>query len=398
VTSPSPSRPPSAVRPLPGAPPARSAPAEWVLYVDLDAYYVACERRDRPNLGGRPVIVGPPPSDEAGRGVVLSASYEARAFGVRSAMPTRVAARLCPDAVWVPPDFPKYERIATEVRELLRPHASALIPYSIDECVLLVGEVSGEGARELAGRLQRELLEKLGLGASIGIAASRTVAKIASDRAKPGGILLVPPGEVVAFLAPLPVRAIPGVGPRTEEVLARHGIRTIGELAAHRATDLLRDLGGFARELVDLARGVPHEPPEEHGEPRSRSADRTLAEDAQNADEVVAVVRRLAGELARSLETEGVRYGAVVVAFRWSDFERTQRGRTLSASREGSETLVDEAERLARALWGEERGRRRRGVRTVSVRVERLSDRDQRQVSLDDYASPGGLRQNGGTG
>ena len=398
MTAPRASHAPSVGPALPGAAPPRGGPVAWVLYVDLDAYYVACERRDRPNLGGRPVIVGPPPSDEAGRGVVLSASYEARAFGVRSAMPTRVAARLCPDAVWVPPDFPKYERIATEVRELLRPHASALIPYSIDECVLLVGEASGEEARELAGRLQRELLEKLGLGASIGIAASRTVAKIASDRAKPGGILLVPPGEVVAFLAPLPVRAIPGVGPRTEEVLARHGIRTIGELAAHRATDLLRDLGGFARELVDLARGVPHEPPEEHGEPRSRSADRTLAEDAQNADEVVAVVRRLAGELARSLETEGVRYGAVVVAFRWSDFERTQRGRTLSASREGSETLVDEAERLARALWGEERGRRRRGVRTVSVRVERLSDRDQRQVSLDDYASPGGLRQNGGTG
>ncbi|HYA10306.1 MAG TPA: DNA polymerase IV [Thermoplasmata archaeon] len=370
---------------LPGAP--TPPPTEWVLYVDLDAYYVSCERRDRPELAGRAVIVGPPPSEEPGRGVVLSASYEARAFGVHSAMPARVAARLCPDAVWVPPDFAKYERIALEVRELLRPHARSLVPYSIDECVLLVGAVPAEAARELAVRLQQELLGKLRLGASFGVATSRTVAKIASDRAKPGGVMLVPPAEVVTFLAPLPVRAIPGVGPRTEEVLARHGIKTIGELAAHRPTDLLRELGGFAKELIDLARGNPHEVPEDRTEPRSRSADHTLAEDAQSADEVVGVVRRLAGELARSLETEGLRYAAVVVAFRWSDFDRTQRGRSLSAAREGSEALVEEADRLARALWADERGRKRRGVRTISVRVERLSDRRQRQVSLDQYGS-----------
>jgi len=375
----------SEARALPGAPPPRPGPVDWVLYVDLDAYYVSCERRDRPELAGRPVIVGPPPTDEGNRGVVLSASYEARAFGVHSAMPTRVAARLCPEAVWVPPEFAKYERVAQEVRDLLRPHARTLVPYSIDECVLVVGETTGEAARELAVRLQRELLEKLRLGASVGVATSRTIAKIASDRAKPGGVLLVPPSEVVAFLAPLSVRAIPGVGPRTEELLAHHGIRTIGELAAARTTDLLRELGGFARELVDLARGSPHEGPEEHGEPRSRSADRTLAEDAQSADEVVGVVRHLAGELARALETEGLRYGAVVVALRWSDFERTQRGRTLPAAREGSEVLVEEADRLARALWADERSRRHRGVRTISVRVERLSDRSQRQVSLDEF-------------
>jgi len=390
VTSPSPSRPPSAVRPLPGAPPARSATTEWVLYVDLDAYYVSVERRDRPELAGRPVIVGPPPSDEPSRGVVLSASYEARAFGVRSAMPATTAARLCPDAVWIPPDFPKYERVAHEVRELLRPHVRALVPYSIDECVLLPGEVSGPEARELAVRLQRELQDRLGLGASVGIATSRTVAKIASDRGKPGGVVLVAPEEVVGFLAPLSVRAIPGVGPRTEEVLARHGIRTIGDLAARRPTELLRELGGFGRELVDLARGIPHESVELRSEPRSRSADRTFAEDAHGPDEVLATVRRLAGELARSLEQEGLRYGTVVVAFRWSDFDRAQRGRTLPAAREGSEALVEEAERLARLLWAEERARQARAVRTVSVRVERLTDRQQRQASLDDYRPPRG--------
>jgi len=377
--------PPAPARTLPGAPASRPSPGDWVLYVDLDAYYVSCERRDRPELAGRPVIVGPPPSDEPSRGVVLSASYEARAFGVHSAMAARTAARLCPDAVWVPPDFPKYERLAHEVRELLRPHARALIPYSIDECVLMVGGTTGTEARELAVRLQRELTEKLALGASIGVATSRVVAKMASDRAKPGGVLLVPPAEVVGFLAPLPVRAIPGVGPRTEEVLVRHGIHTIGELAAHRPTDLLRELGGFARELVDLARGTPHEALEERSEPRSRSADRTFAQDARGLEELLPAVRHLAGELALALEKEGLRYGTVVVAYRWSDFERTQRGHTLTAAREGSEALVEEADRLARGLWAEAGAGRRRRVRTISVRVERLSERSQRQVSLDDF-------------
>jgi nucleotidyltransferase/DNA polymerase involved in DNA repair len=373
---------------LPGAPPPRPS-GEWVLYVDLDAYYVSVERRDRPELAGRPVIVGPPPSDEPTRGVVLSASYEARAFGVRSAMPASTAARLCPEAVWIPPDFAKYERLAHEVRERLRPHVLALIPYSIDECVLLVGERPAEEARALAASLQRDLHESLGLGSSFGIATSRTVAKIASDRAKPGGILLVAPSEVVGFLAPLPVRAIPGVGPRTEEILTAHGIRTIGELAARRPSELMRELGGFARELVDLARGTPHESLEDRSERRSRSADRTLAQDSDNADEVLATVRRLAGELARTLESEGLRYGGVAVAVRWNDFERTQRGRALPASREGSEALVEEAERLARALWTEERGHRHRAARTISVRVERLTDRQQRQASLDDYPARG---------
>ncbi len=375
----------SATGVLPGAPAPVPAPPAWVLYVDLDAYYVACERRDRPELAGRAVIVGPPPGDGPNRGVVLSASYEARAFGVHSAMPAATAARLCPEAVWIPPEFSKYERIAHEVRELLRPHARLLVPYSIDECLLVVDVATAEEARELGVQLQRELLERLALGASVGVATSRTVAKIASDRAKPGGVLVVPPGEIAAFLAPLPVRAIPGVGPRTEEVLGRHGIKTIGELAAHRSTELRRDLGGFGRELIDLARGSPHEVVEERSEPRSRSADRTLAQDARTVDEVVPIVHRLAGELARSLETEGLRYGAVVVAFRWSDFDRTQRGRSLPAAREGSEALVEEADRLARALFAEERGRRGRAIRTISVRVERLTDRAQRQVSLDDF-------------
>ncbi len=367
-------------------PAATPAVPAWVLYVDLDAYYVAAELRERPELVGRPVIVGVAPSAESLRGVVLSASYEARAFGVHSAQPVRTAARLCPDAVWIPPDFAKYERLADEVRALLREFAERLVPYSIDECVLVPRAATAEEAVATARSAQRRLKEELGLGASIGVATSRVVAKMASDRAKPGGILLVRPHEVSDFLAPLPVRAIPGVGPRTDAILAAHGVRTVGELASRRPSDLLRELGGFARELVALARGVPAEGSEAEPSRRSRSADRTFERDAASIEEVEPVVRSLAEGLALSLASEELRYGSVVVALRWADFDRSQRGRSLPAASEGPAVLVEEALHLARALWATERAGRARPVRTVSVRAERLSDKTQRQVSLDEFA------------
>ncbi|MGP8110321.1 MAG: Y-family DNA polymerase [Thermoplasmata archaeon] len=375
----------TAPRPLPGTGPPPPPSTSWILYVDLDAYYVACELRDRPDLKGRTVIVGPPPSEHPGRGVVLSASYEARAFGVKSAQPVRTAARLCPEAVWIAPDFEKYERIAHQVRELLRHHSNHVVPYSIDEAVVLAEVGSAAEARERALAIQVDLRTSLGLSASIGVANTRVVAKIASDRAKPGGILVVPRAEVASFVAPLAVRAIPGVGPRTEEILARHEIRTIGDLATRQPHELLRDLGGFARELIALAQGVPTETPEEPSGPRSRSADRTFDSDQEDLEPLLGAVRFLASELGASLDREGLRYGSVGVAFRWSDFDRTERRRSMVGAREGPASLVEEAVRLAQGLWTAERAGRGRAVRTVSVRAERLAERTQRQASLDDY-------------
>ncbi len=379
----------STARPLPGAGPPPARAPEWALYVDLDAYYVACELRDRPDLRGRTVIVGPPPSDGPGRGVVLSASYEARAFGVKSAQPVRTAARLCPDAVWIPPDFPKYERVANEVRAVLRRHSPRVVPYSIDEAVVVAEVESDEEARARAEAIQAELRTALGLSASIGVARARVVAKIASDRAKPGGIRVVTDGEIASFLAPLSVRAIPGVGPRTEEILTRHGVRTIGELASHEPQEFLRDLGGFARDLIELARGTPRESGEGSSGPRSRSADRTFDRDESDGARLAGAVRDLATELAAALDREQLRYGTVGVAFRWSDFDRTERRHNLVGAREGPAPLVEAAVRLAHGLWAAECAGRGRGVRTVSVRAERLAERLQRQASLDEYRPTG---------
>lgn len=370
---------------LPGLSP-RPAPAPyWVLYVDLDAFYVSCELRDQPELRGRPVVVGPPPSEGPTRGVVLSASYEARPFGVRSAMPVGLAARLCPEAVWIPPDFPKYERMAREVRAILRRHSSNVIPFSIDEAALVVHDVDAQEARRLAERIQRELLTELSLPASVGVAPSRTLAKIATDRAKPGGIRVVSAEGAAEFLAPLPVRAIPGVGPKTEELLRALGIQTVGDLAVRKPSELSRPLGAFGTELVALARGELREEPEVSDEPRSRSTDHTFARDVESWEEIEPTVRSLAGELAASLDRENLRYGSVGVAYRWSDFSRSSRSRSLGAAREGPVPLTEVAVRLARELWDAERSSRRRPVRTVSVRTERFLPRTQRQVFLDEF-------------
>ncbi len=354
--------------------------------MDLDAFYVACEKRDRPDLEGRPVIVGPPPAAGPTRGVVLSASYEARRFGVRSAMPAAAAARLCPDAVWVAPSFEKYGRASEEVRTVLRRYSEEVIPFSIDEAAVIVDRPTPEAARDVAASIQQALKEELRLPASLGVSPSRVVAKIATDRAKPGGIVVVAPGEVASFLAPMPVRAVPGVGPKTGERLEAHGVRTIGDLAGQHPSEISRWLGGFGRELVALARGHPEESPLTDLGPRSRSTDHTFLEDVDRWEEIEAAVRRLAESLAESLAQEGLRFGAVGVGFRWQDFNRTQRVRSLTGAQEGPESLAEHARRLAQELWEAEIAGAHRAVRTVSVRAERLVERVQRQARLDDFS------------
>jgi nucleotidyltransferase/DNA polymerase involved in DNA repair len=357
----------------------------WVVYVDLDAYYVSCELRERPELVGKEVIVGPPPAGGPTRGVVLSASYEARRHGVKSAMPAQVAARLAPDAVWIPPDFGKYERLAEEVRGLLRRFSSEVVPWSIDEAAVMLGAVSAEEARATAEEIQRSLRRELGLPASLGVATSRVVAKIATDRAKPAGLVVVRPEEVATFLEPLPVRAIPGVGPKTESLLDEMEVRTIGDLARRRPRDLERTLGSFARELILLARGTPVERREVDSGPRARSTDRTFGRDATTWEEIAPALAEMADELGASLARHGYRYGAVSVAFRWSDFSRSQHGGVLPGAAEGPAPLREAALRFARELWDRPAPNGPHAVRTLSVRAERIAPRSRHQTTLVEF-------------
>ena len=197
-----------------------------IAHLDIDAFFAAVEMHRRPELRGRPVVVG---GDPHGRGVVATASYAARRFGIRSAMSAAEALRRCPDAVFVRPDLAHYREWSERVWDLVRELSPAVEVLGLDEGYL---ELPDEGAPEAADGVRRAVAERIRLSCSLGVATCKVVAKVASDRDKPGGVTVVPPGQEAAFLAPLPLRALPGVGPRTEERLGRAGLSTIGELAA----------------------------------------------------------------------------------------------------------------------------------------------------------------------
>ncbi len=358
----------------------------WCFYVDMDAFYVACELRERPELRGKPVVVGPNPREGPSRGVVLSASYEARAFGLHSALPVGRAHALCPNAVWIAPDFEKYERSAEAVRALLREFSADLVAFSIDEAALYIDVSGAEEAEKLAREIQGLVARRLDLPCSIGVASHRTIAKIASDRAKPGGVAVVAPEAIVAFLADLPVRAIPGVGPKTQAILEGLEVRTIGDLRHAGRLRLRRRLGVFADELLQLAEGRPREPEKpESAEPRSRSSEKTFDEDTSQSERLLATVQELAQETAHALTREGYRYQSVTVRVRWEDFSQLQRGRMLAAAREGPEALTSVARRLAEEIFRTEREGRNRKTRLLSVQAGRLAPVSGRQERLDRF-------------
>ncbi len=360
----------------------------WIVYVDLDAFYVSCELRTRPELIGRPVIVGADPSKGPSRGVVLSASYEARAFGVHSAQPVGQASRLCPNAVWLPPNFREYAAAARQVRELISRHATPISVFSIDEVAFGAETTDATEVDRLAHRVQEEIRRDLTLPSSIGVSASVTVAKIACDSAKPGGVRVVEDGAVAQFLAPLSVRSIPGIGPKTEKFLGEYGVKTIGDLARDLPVGARVRLGSAAGALVELARGRPkdRELPRDGG-PRSRSVDRTFALDLTRKAEGTQAIAEMAEELAGGLTDERLAYQTVTVAVRWSDFTRTQRSRTLPTARTGAGAMKELGPRLFLELWEDETSGRGRAARTLSLRVERLRPETGRQLTLDPDAA-----------
>lgn len=355
----------------------------WVLYVDMDAFYVSCELRDHPELRGRPVIVGPDPKLGPSRGVVLSASYEARKFGVRSAMPAAQAGRLCPDATWIRADFEKYGRMSGEVRARLARFDPDVQSYSIDEAAIVEDLPDSAAAEQRAREVQSDLSTSVGLPCSIGVASSRLVAKIATDQAKPAGIRVVPPETTAEFLAPLAVRSIPGVGAKTEERLRAVGVEKIGDLLVISRLKLRGAVGSFAAELHQLAKGehVDSEHPLEGT--HSRSSEETFDRDIDRLDEAEEAVRRLARRLGAALAEERMRYPGVSVAVRWADFSRVQRSHTLRSAREGSGDLESTAVRLLRDLWSHERTGQGRSIRMVSITAERLVPARGRSVPLD---------------
>ncbi|HEY8173901.1 MAG TPA: DNA polymerase IV [Dehalococcoidia bacterium] len=295
-----------------------------ILHADLDAFYASVEQLDDPALRGRPVVVGGSPES---RGVVAAASYEARAFGVRSAMPMSRAVRLCPDAVRVPPRFDRYGQMSRVVMGLFRTLTPLVEPLSLDEAFLDITVIASdaEGAERVAARLKRQVKAATGLTLSVGGGGNKTVAKIASDLRKPDGLLIVPHGEEAAFLAPLPIRALWGIGPKTEQGLVRAGIHTIGDLAHRNDSDARRLLGSRGEFVVAMARGIDDRPVETEYERKSIGAETTFARDLSDGPELREALHRIAVEVAARMQRSNVAAHTVALKLRYASFKTITR-------------------------------------------------------------------------
>lgn len=339
-----------------------------ILHADMDAFYASVEIRDQPHLAGRPVIVGATGS----RGVVLSASYEARALGIRSAMPVSRARRLCPQAVFAAPRHETYAAVSAEVMAIFRSLTPHVEPLSLDEAFLDVsGATRRLGPPAAIGELIRATIaEQQGITCSVGVATSTFVAKLASARCKPDGLLVVPARHVLDFLHPLPVEALWGVGERTGQILARLGLRTVADIAHTPVEALQRELGQSAgAHLAALAWGRDARPVMPGSPDRSIGAEETFAADIGDPEVIRRELLRLAGRTARGLRAGGSVARTVVVKLRLSNFTTITRSRTLPEPTDVTRTIYDTASALYAAAGLDSRAR----LRLVGVRVTGLT-------------------------
>jgi DNA polymerase-4 len=295
----------------------------------MDAFYASVEIRDQPEIAARPVIVG----HTGGRGVVLSANYLARQFGVRSAMPVGRASRLCPQAVFVSPRHSLYAAVSREVMAIFRAVTPEVEPLSLDEAFLdVAGAVRRLGRPASIGQLiRRQVADELGITCSVGVAPSKFLAKVASVSCKPDGLRVIPQAQVLEFLHPLPVSALWGVGERTARVLARLGLRTVGDLAGTPASTLERALGpATAAHLAALACGRDDRRVSSRAREKSVGAEETFEVDVDDAEQIRRELLRLSGRTARALRSSGLVARTISVKLRRADFSTITRSRTLA--------------------------------------------------------------------
>jgi DNA polymerase-4 len=373
--------------------------SKTILHVDMDAFYASVEQRDDPSLRGKPVIVG----GSSRRGVVLAASYEVRPFGVRSAMPMAEALRRAPQAIVVAPHRDRYETASEEVFAIFRRYTPLVEPLSLDEAFLdVTGSQSlfGDGAA-IAGAIKREVRAKLELNASAGVAPCKFVAKVASDLRKPDGLVVVEADEVAAFLAPLPVERMWGIGPKTAPKMHAMGFRTIGDLARADDAALERVLGSWGTEVGRLARGEDARDVVPDGQAKSIGAEETYEEDLVGADQIAPTLLDHAGRIARRLIRAGLSAHTVTVKVKYADFTLRTRRATLPEAVQDTDAihraavellkrvpLVGRRVRLtgvsvsgitegppAPTLFRDERAEKRRRVEEVSARIaDRFGD------------------------
>lgn len=349
-----------------------------ILHVDMDAFFVSVELRSRPDLRGKPVIVGFP----AERSVVLSASYEARATGVKSAMPMAIAMRRCPAAIIINPRHKLYYEVSGQIMEIFSSITDLVEPLSVDEAFLDVGGAIRRlgSPLDIGHLIRRRVQAELGITASVGIAGTKFVAKIASTRCKPDGILQINAEDTVPYLHSLPVNALWGVGGKTAEVLARLGIRTVADVASTPVATLKRVLGASGEHVHRLSMGVDPRPVTPTRLEKSIGAEETFATDTADDALLNRELLRLSHRTATRLRSAGMVARTVALKLRYSDFSTVTRSRTLQTPVDSAQLVYQVAVQLLESL-----GPRSMSVRLVGVRAEQLESAGQTsmQLSLD---------------
>jgi len=351
-----------------------------IVHVDLDAFFASVEQRDNPELRGRPVAVG----GSRERGVVAAASYEARKFGVRSAMPSLTARRLCPDLVFVPPRFEVYRAVSAQVREIFAEYTSLIEPLSLDEAYLDVTQnLQGiPTATEVAKRIRAAIRERTGLTASAGVAPNKFLAKLASDYRKPDGLFVIQPHEAADFVLGLDVGDFHGIGPATKERMNEMGVFTGADLRSQ-PLELLRDRFGKSGEYYYwISRGIDHRPVQPDRVRKSVGAENTFARDLFRLDELQAELDPLVDKVWRSLERHGMFGRTVTLKVKFEDFRQITRSRTLHAPVASADEIRRPARALLEAVLPSEKGIRLVGVTVSGFPHEREED-ESPQLSLD---------------
>jgi DNA polymerase IV (DinB-like DNA polymerase) len=351
-----------------------------IFHVDMDSFYASVEVREHPEYAGRPVIVGADPKGGVGRGVVSTCSYEARKFGIHSAMPISHAYQRCPDAVFIRPHFELYEHASQSVMRILRQYSPVFEQVSIDEAYLDMSHLqSFEAAREKAREIKEEIREKQGLACSIGIASGKTIAKIASDCSKPDGLLVVIPEDAASFLAPLAVEKIPGIGKKSARALHEIGLTTIGQLAFADIQVLIAKFGRSAVIIRDLARGIDRTGIRIRESSRSISREMTFEQDTRDIPALQGTLDGMAQELAETLSNESMMFKTVTVKIRYQGFETRTKARTIEKPRADFLTIRAVARQLFSDLYDG------RLVRLIGLKLSGLQTGDRTQTRIDDF-------------
>ena len=350
-----------------------------IIHLDLDAFFASVEVLENPSLAGKPVVVGGRPEE---RGVVAAASYPARAFGIHSAMPMARALALCPQLIVLPPRHRLYHEYSEQVMAILHDASPLIEQMSIDEAYLdLTGQVSAwEETVEVARRLQARVRDQIGLSASLGVAANKVVAKVASGRDKPGGLTAVRPGEEAAFLAPLPVQTLPGVGPVTAQKLAELGVATIGDLTRVPEAELRARFGRPGADLALRARGVDDQPVVTEHEVRSISQEVTFSRDLADLETLRRQLWPLSQEVGQRLKGINMAAGTVAIKLRYADFTTLTRQMSLAVPTGDEQEIYRAAQVLLDRAW-----QQGRPVRLLGVAARSLSAPAGQLPLLSDY-------------